>query len=288
MKNNIFIFWIGDNSKIKNLVDDLKSKDFNVIVGPSSEEHEYLYKKYAYYKRSYDLKIWSFCSDIWRFYILSSNNGLYIDTTVGIGENFINFFNRASEKDYYFVKERKSVIASAIIGSFGDGNIFKEALEIMENFNQYDPKYYFVAPFVLTKLLKEKFSYPDNWDKFANETIFIDTLPSIRNKSEIIKYGAGSWMIGKKNFDDNFDKNDMWSNVEKDWNDRNFYTGARQRYEHSMQDIYSPDLIQVRKSYEAGIITKEEAIKLVNKINYKIKISERLIWSVLYKMFARK
>lgn len=285
--NNVFLFWIGDIKLISNTVNTLKEKKFNVVIGPTKEEHDYLYKNYTHYQKSYDNKIWALCSDVWRFYVLSKYKGLYIDTTVKIGCDFEEFYEIASQKNYYFVKERKSVIASAVMGSFGDGKLFKKALEIVKNFNSFDPQYYFVSPFVITKVVKEKCNYPDNWNIFANDEIFIDILTSIRNSKYIIKYGSGSWMIGREKNIENFEKNDMWLSVEKDWNRKHFYTGSKQRYYNSLEDIYSPDIIQIRKNYEAGLLTKKDAKELIGQIKYSLNFGELFLWSVLYKMFKR-
>lgn len=285
---NAFIFWIGDDNKIKDLKESIAKKGYTPIVGPSKDEHNYLYSNYEFYRKSYDLKIWAYCADVWRVYILSKNHGLYIDASVKIGDNFWEFYQKISSKDYYLVRERKSILSNAVLGSFGDGNFYSEVLNVYKRFDKYDPRVYMIGPFIISSVAKKYFQYSDSWEEFNSSNILIDIFPSIRDKTTIFKFGFRSWSIKNKSSLKSDEFIDTFIGTEKLWYERKIPYADKYKYIHAQEDLYSPCIWHIRFLVEANELSVKEAKELISQIKYKIFLKERFIWTRLYMLFKRK
>lgn len=198
---NIYIFNIGKVSEQleKNLA-ILKDKKYNVVVGPSHEEHKYLMANYPYYNKSIELGLYSFASDVWRFYILSKNEGLYLDTSLSIGKNFDDFYNEVSRYDAWIPKIHDQYLNGPVMYSKSHP-LF---LEMLEFFKKYDEKTeirdFPIGPRVITIVaLKHNLFIKDMWDAHYNKEnkVMLGTVMQIRNKDTIYKYGSGSWFKNK-------------------------------------------------------------------------------------------
>lgn len=288
---NVFIFWIGNHSKIEGLKSELEEKKFNIIIGPSTEEHKYLYNNYPYYRKSFDEKIWSFCSDIWRIYVLSKYKGVYIDTSVKIGKNFEKFYNDNITYKASFFKQGCDSIASSVMFSGEENNqIFQEILNIFEEEIDYTPRAYNIIPYLLTVKLFEKGLKRRSFDEeIINENIKINSLLRIRNNDELMKIGSHSWR--KKNEGKIVEPNkDLWMRREMLWR-----RGKRDRFDERCNDNilkYGWFVLSawgIREIYDFPNNKEERrmAVDLHRKISYRKKIDELLLWSRLYVFFKK-
>ncbi len=108
----IYSFWLGDQNKKKELEKYYYEVNkiifpWKVILGPTEEEHSYLMNNSSFYRKSYNNGIYSFCSDVYRSYIIHKNGGLYVDS--GCKYNFdkiVDFLSTIEKYDFVFVLER--------------------------------------------------------------------------------------------------------------------------------------------------------------------------------------
>lgn len=280
---NIFMFWVGDKDKIKPLVDKLEKMNFNVVVGPTKEDSNYL-MSFDFYKNSHEQKIWSFCSDVWRVWKLSTNIGLYIDTSVMVGDDFPSFFDITMKYKSYFVRENYALIASAILGSSIENNeIYEDLLNIYETFNNVDVRQYHIAPHIITKYLIEKYNLNFGWNIYENNNIFVDDFMSIRNQSTIKKLGGSSWLGGSQ-------KSDPFQSHEENWQNRKINKirfWEMQRYlNYSYEE---PWIIGIRTAYDKSA-NKQERVRLqriYKTIQGHVPLKQKLIWSKMFVFFNK-
>lgn len=291
-KRKIFIFWVGEKSGIEKLIIKLKNMKFDVQIGPSNDEHKFLYKNYSYYRVAYDNKIWSFCSDVWRVYKLSNEKGLYIDTSVEIGKDFIKFYDRHISKEVTVFKETSSSIASSILFSgVLNNNFYKKLLD------NFDPKITFdlrlcpLLPDIISALLCKKINFYGFSEVRLGE-IDILSLMRIRNKEEIFKVGTASWT--EKNKVVSMSKlvdNNFWYRSEQAWlNNKpyDFYKRKLHTYMNEDKQYINPTPFKIRIQYDKSS-TYEERKALTEqykKINYRTRFFDKLIWSKLFVFFG--
>lgn len=195
-KNKIFIFNIGQDSIVKHLVEKLQKQNYDVVVGPSNDDHNYL-MTIPYYKNAYENKIFAFCADVYRCYVLSTDKGLYIDTSVIVGEDFKTFYEEASK--YKTWLPRTSDFGINICVAYGDHSTYmKEALEF---YIRYDGKKsvrsFPILPSIVTMIgYKKGIVKKGRWDINGNDEVHYGDLLLIRNENTIKKMGGGSWFRG--------------------------------------------------------------------------------------------
>lgn len=159
MKNKkikIFKFWFGNQSIIEKLKIEIdyfnkNSKLFEIVLGPSKSEHEFLLNNFENYKKFYQLKKYAFMSDIYRFWIASKyENIIYMDATVQFNENQLyKLYQECFEKKLNcFVFESYKIVWSGFFIS-NDKNFFEKCLKDV-NSNKF-----ITSPLTLTKYLRK-------------------------------------------------------------------------------------------------------------------------------------
>lgn len=281
-KIKLFVFWLGDDSQF-----DAKRFDrsgFEIILGPSKEEHEYLLNKSSYYSKSFAAKKFSFCSDVWRLYKLSIDAGLYVDASVIIGEELINFINdELIGFDVCAFRGNYKWVESSVLWSGKKNNAF---------FKNILYKYYFekdleVSSFIMPTLLSVEFfksGFSFGWTKQVVGNNKLMTLNEIRNDKTIWKTGIGSWSSQKSsNYLENI-KYDLWAVWQKRFNEKVEDMYHSIKVERAMEGSLI-DVSLVRDLYDRREVSHKDLIRQYRKIDYKIKFSERIIWSKLYCFF---
>lgn len=201
-KIKIFVYWAGDE-KIKKMVIDKftnlekKYKEIKVIFGPTKEDDDYLKKNFKLYSYYIDEKKYGLSSDIWRFWKLSNNNGIYIDALSEINENkFSDFLNVYKNKDSIFFRENYHLIWTGIFAT-KDKKLMKDILNFYANNFWVSKK--LTGPLILSIFIYKKVSASLN--KNANEYLFLDAREiDPYSKTSYFNYnGLGSWT--KKNIE---------------------------------------------------------------------------------------
>ncbi|MGL4950227.1 MAG: hypothetical protein ACRC4M_00070 [Mycoplasma sp.] len=199
MKLNLFIFWLGDDDIKKNIINNLnpllkKYGEITLHVGPSKEEHKFLYDNYKFYKESYDKKIYAFCSDVWRLYKLTENDySFYIDATANINvEKFGSFLNLAKQFEMITLYESKIFFENGIIFSKYKSNPI--LIRCLQKYKKANINSIVSGPYLLSKEIYKQFGY--NLGYTGNDKIFTlhpeEFITS--NKNAFFNYqGLSSW-----------------------------------------------------------------------------------------------
>lgn len=196
----VFIYNIGQNETVKPIKAIIEKQGFEVIVGPSQQDQDFL-MTIPYYKESFDQKIYSFCSDVYRSYVLSNNKGLYIDTSVIVGPEFYKFYEEVEKYKAWLPRTSDAAINNCI--AFGNHSSFmKEALDFY--IDKYTPnsgvRQFPILPRIVTLLAMQKgFIQKNDWTHKGNEEVYLGELLKIRDANTIKKLGGGSWFPGKSN-----------------------------------------------------------------------------------------
>lgn len=295
-KKKVFIFWVGDICKIQNLVNKIKSMGFEVEVGPTTFDNNYLMTKYPHYKKSYDDKVWAFCSDVWRLFKLSTNKGVYIDTSVEVGEGFVDFYETHIQNDVTLFKEAPNLVATCVMFSGKkDNSFFGSILKVYEEKVNYDINLYPISPSVMTAFIKINCGKVFGKEKqsfiYKNTNISINTLLEIRDKKTIFKTGSGSWGINERFNGFKHVSSDLWAGAESNWNANLISKSAERVNEIIAENGYMSILPwKIKDMYESNISSekRKEIEEAYSQIKYKIKLSERLIWSKFFVFFTFK
>ncbi len=189
MDKKIYMFWLGDENKKKQLLSKINRwnkllKNWEIELGPSKFDHEYLMNNFAYYKKAYENKIYALCSDVYRTYKIYNNGGIYIDSGCEINiDNFNAFINTINEFEYCFVLERMYYFWN---GMFYSKNKYSPILEkCLNHFYKHKNENYehtIIMPIFFSKYLFNEFGYNieknknilivKSCDLFSNESIF--------------------------------------------------------------------------------------------------------------------
>lgn len=157
MKKNILLFWLGDETRKNYYLEKIKPfiKNSNLIIGPTTDEHDYLMKNYKYYKYSFNKKIYAFCSDVWRNWkLLEVKTGCYIDINTIINENFENFLDDyyINKKNVFLQEDRDHITNLFFLITNPDKIINKTFLDTL-NFFKKNKRLVYTGPIILTKFL---------------------------------------------------------------------------------------------------------------------------------------
>lgn len=212
-KITIYQFWFGDEIKknsLKKNIDSFnkKSNKFEIILGPTDDEHEFLLDDNPNYKKFIETNKFVFASDIYRFWICSQyNNIIYMDSTVEFDENklFLLYKRCYAENKNFFVFESYNILWSGFFINMNFSYIFTECYEYTKT-NKI-----FTSPLVITEKLRENNFLTDihkyNFDAMICK--YIDFL-SIKSECDVIKINPlGSWR--KK------DVKKIWNKKEKNF-----------------------------------------------------------------------
>lgn len=175
--NKIFLFWLGDEeikSKIITRLNDIKNTNFIFELGPKKNEHQYLYNNYITYKENFDLKKFAFCSDVWRFWKLYNEGGIYLDSRMilSISNNniFYGYINSLKNNEVVLMKESSFYVLTGFM-KFNKNNILlKDILHSYKNENIKKS-----SPVLLTYFLIRRKMFSTS-NKKNNKNIYIKYL----------------------------------------------------------------------------------------------------------------
>lgn len=298
----IFVFWIGDLNRIQPLIDKLINLNFDVEVGPTADEHDFLRKKYKYYDLAHHQKIWAFCSDVWRLHKLANNVGMYIDVSCDVGDDLPKFYDQMIKADVTLFKETPNLVATAVMFSGISNNDFYSSLLKKYSINlknNFDARLLPIGPFVLSGHVSKECGLVDGFESqrmyFEDKEINIFELLKIRNKKTINKTGFGSWWSNSDGvYDSNVVRaNSHWDEMERNWIERKYHN---KKYNHYQIQVLSgtneiPVWIgSLRNSYDNSKSKNElqELRKIYKTIPYKKRFRDLLFWSKLYRFFSGK
>lgn len=271
MNKKIFIFWIGSDSELKRIIEGISIKSkAKIVVGPSKTEHEYLMNNFEYYRKSFEQKIYAFCSDVWRCYKLANENGLYVDTSVEIGENIDSVFDDWQGKNV-LVKEDNFKVATCMIFSDSEHkDIFLSALKIYKKFNNNYPRTFPISPYVLTFVSKGK-----NYE--------LKPISVIRDKQRIFKVGSASWSVG-------YNASKYWAKMEKRQLKKSSKYSYYGKFYSEISDFECLFIPGIRQEYDVAATKKElmELKKMYKISSAKPRVRDLLIWSKFYRFFTFK
>lgn len=300
MKRRIFLFLIGDKSKLSKTIATLEKQNFEVILGPTLEDEKEL-MQIPFYKNSHDQKIWSFCSDVWRVWKLSTNVGLYMDVSSIVGEKVGEFYDRIIKNDTWLFKETAGYIGSAVCASGISNNDFYS--QIFSFFKKFDSRFvrlYPIAPTLFTYQARKSLNIND-WEENSSKGFHISTLEDVRNINTIKKCGGRSWgqynTLQAVSWIDTFENDDAWKTMSDLWINKDSNTAHKGYFEilHFMEQVEKPEkwllIKNLRNLYDASDQKDRRELSSIYKSiksNKKLKLNERLIWSKFYIFFTLK
>ena len=289
MKNKIFAFWIGDE-KTKKTFKNKFNNNFNIEIGPSEKEHEYLMGASPYYKKSFEIKKYSFCSDVWRVWKLGNNGGLYLDISVVIGEQFNSWFKEISKYDISLFKGNNAYLENSVMYAKNGGKkFFKDIFKIYSR-EDMNPLWSEIMPFVLTIKMREKIKFPNDFDSFEKDKIKLWTLLKIRDSNKIKKFPGGSWTNKGKVSYDSFEERDGWRGWENDYlakHENIFYsTNATKQLRNGNYKISYRTAFDFYINTDRKDILKE--IKMFYRLNKKAEFKYWIIWAKLNRLVLFK
>lgn len=145
-----------------------KENNYKLSIGPTEYEHKFLMLNNKYYKLSYNNEIYSFCSDAWRIWKLSTlkndDKAIYIDF-------FLKWYDTKKITKFFkfLFKENKNFYIFENFNYFWSGFLFqsnnnKELINKINNFmfsniNENFFQYYSILPRLITDV------YIDIYDK---------------------------------------------------------------------------------------------------------------------------
>lgn len=297
-KRKIFIFWIGDSNRIATLITKLKEQGFDVALGPSKAEHKFLYVNFPYYRKSYDEKIWSFCSDVWRVYKLSKEDGMYMDTSVHIGDELACFYDENIANKVVLFRETKHSLDGAIMFSgIKENHFFAQLLELYKTDIIFDVRIYPIGPdlissFVFQRIGNKMYGFDDldlGW-------LHLKGLLNIRDPKTIKKIGSGSWLrnadANEKNME-NLSDNNFWKFAEEKWKKGKKFQPWKQRvhmYAVASGNAFSPNPITLREQLDntRDATKRKEIVKIYHSLKSRVNIKDLLIWSQMYFVLKNK
>ncbi|WP_027120148.1 hypothetical protein [[Mycoplasma] testudinis] len=131
----IYTYWMGDLNRKKKIQDKLSAFNntqslHSFILGPSTDEHDYLMKISKFYKDSYHSKKYVFCSDVYRFWKGSIENCCYLDATIEFDLNSLSkvLCNLEKTGESLFIKESPQIYWS---GFFVSGPTLKKTMDMV-------------------------------------------------------------------------------------------------------------------------------------------------------------
>ena len=197
----IFLFNIGMDKTALKHKEFLEKLGYKVEIGPNKKENQYLISHCKYYKEAIDKKIFSFASDVYRFYKLSSDTGLYIDLTVILGKNFDQLYSYFEQFDFWAPKLSDRVINTPVL--YGNKSIIAKDIFILyknycpskhNNIRNFPISPRIITAYFINKNLVNNNEWYDTINKHKNELFCLGELPKIMNKKTILKQGNASWI----------------------------------------------------------------------------------------------
>lgn len=286
-KEKLFIFWLGDKTKIDKTRYD--NDNFKVIIGPSDSEHKFLMENYPYYRVGFENRKFSFCSDVWRLFVLSKERGLYIDASVLTGKKIQNFIEEIRDFDVAAFRGNYKYIESGVLWSGKKNNDF-----FAQVLKEYYTKEMSIASIVMPAILSSyifNLGFDFGWEKQIKDRILILPLTKIRDKETVWKTGVGSWSTRDKNKDyfKAAQEIDGW----KSWEDQFLSRKKSKRWNGLVEKWMAGERIDIhllREFYESGLekVSRVQLEQDYKKMKIKPKLFEKLIWSKIFLFFKRQ
>ena len=150
--------WFGDKSfgsLQEKCIDSWKKflPDYKIYHWSSSD----LPMKIPYVKKMYKNKRWAYLSDYIRFYALNKYGGIYFDTDVEVFKSFDDLL----ENEFFLGYESFNLVNGAVIGSVLGHKFGLECLNFYENSLYFKISSPPPIPWVLKKILKNNYNYPN-------------------------------------------------------------------------------------------------------------------------------
>ena len=195
-KINLFVYWIGDETikkEIVNKFNNLCKKYPNLVlnIGPTKEEIDFMINNFSYYKKMYKENRHGFASDIYRFWKLSENNGIYIDALTNINEEkFEDFINLFYKQKHIVIKENGHLIWNGIIASKNQP-LFKKII----NFYINNPKiaHLLTGPLIYSIFIYKSYGIKLNENENGVYYLNATDVDPFDNDSFFNYNGIGSW-----------------------------------------------------------------------------------------------
>ncbi len=191
---NIFVFWLGDNNTKIDITKKFEKlfKNHNEIklnIGPSKEDHEYLLNNFKFYKNNYEKKRFAFCSDLYRVWKLSNNDGIYIDAATKINmKKFDEFLQLYKDNKLILFRESGHLMWNGILAS-KNHNFFEQILDFYKYFSTLCNTQ--TGPLILAN-----YTYKNFGCKFkTNDVLFLNAtdIDPYATDSFFNYNGMGSW-----------------------------------------------------------------------------------------------
>lgn len=282
---NIFIFWVGDFNQISENVRKIESLGHKVHIGPTKQEDEYLSRKYKYYRDSKKLKIYSFMSDVWRAYMLSNNEGFYIDAKVEVGKEVEKFYeNNLSKYEAWIPRLRRNVCSFAVMYSNGKCDLFKKILAEFEKYDYINPRLFWIGPHVCDFILTSEGYYANSdQSSYEHNGILIDSPEKIFNKDYFVKTGDASWFHPRIKHENQSVISTPYTKICLDQWENNIY-GRWLKF----KSLPKADFERINFETEFASKGNLSLLKKIYKESYKgvgLKLTDRMIWRRLYRFF---
>lgn len=216
MGKKIFIFNIGMDDKANDLKRKLEIMGFDVHLGPTKEDDEYLEKNSSYYRRVKKEKIYPFMADVYRYWKLSSEGGIYLDISLDIKVNneTKKMLNDMTKYQFFGYKSNNIKVENAVIAGKKGNYVTTSALSYLEILSSAPSKEIRNTPPVNILTMLFFLEEPTiDFNDFNNDRWHLESFKKIRDKNTIYKSGLGSWKKSNSEFD-------WWSNQERLWNKR--------------------------------------------------------------------
>lgn len=284
MTKNIFLFWLGstENDQLSEQKKKLTDLGFNVIVGPSTDDHQYLIENSAFYRNSFNNKIWSYCSDVWRVFILSKNIGMYMDVNTQIGKKFNEFYEAAISNNTYLIRNNYAFIDGPVLASGVEENeFFKNCIDIY--FNQPDRHIrtvYYAGDII--SYVARKNGIGNSWDIINKNNIYVDKILNIRNKETIYKVSTNSWKSGSEaNHDGMQDVIDKWN---RGFISKTCIFNAKIIDKYGINAINS-GMLRYAFKHSSNKSEKMELLSLYKNKGYRVPMNRWLLWDRIWCIF---
>ena len=290
MKIDIYIYWMGGKKPPIDIdYENRRFKNLNFILGPSEAEHEFLMESVWYYRKSFEEGTFAFCSDVWRVYVLSKANGVYIDASTTIGRGFEEWIKKLYSYKYVFIKEAADYLTNAFF--LGNDHVFFEEMFKMYASLEYgsvSTKALFEGPTLLTLKFNEYFQLEikDFKEQKNGKDILLLNYLDFLNENVVYNYGGGSWANGGRETANGFRKNNarLWTSEKKQ---EKYLSGKR--FETGKELMNPFDVWRLRTVYDNSSDKRELQIidSLYRKIEH-VTFFEKMFWSKLYRAFRFK
>lgn len=264
-----YIFWIGEKNKITKMVNELKRQNFEVFIGPSKYDDDFLSNKYEYYKIAKEQKIFSFMSDVWRLYApIKYGEGIYIDASGVVGKKFGEMYDEFAKYDVVFPRLKWNSVAFNIFYA-KKIDILQANLDIIENLENKNIRTNFLVPNIMDFFLQKNNYFKKQTEDYVVDNIMFTSPKFVVDSDTYMKKSLESWKLSKSN-------TDYFVKCFKEW--KSLKTGRRYK------DVYKYDIWRL-----ISLLEKVDKTEFKYQIRlHKATWSFRLLPVRMFKFFSKK